>query len=520
MKTPITKALTAKLISTGIIIVSLAGCNSGSGNTNPSNIGAQGATANAATTAAQCLSATQSLPATSTWYVSGSISITNKCTTTQNLSGVSLSLDSKTTAGTPVQLGTFHDWWVNNAAYVLTFVQGKGVTQVGTFGTTTNGATPVIKAGQTLVFTGGFNLSGVAFNSSAAASTLVIGGASPTPTPTPTPPPTPSGKIFATYIELDATAGAQAAISAKAYKNYNMVIFAEFGNSDLGPTIPSGYLDMVKTILQDEKPGTINLLSFGGANINPSSYPSATSLAQAEIAQAQAYNKALAAAGISARINGLDLDLENGFSADFISTAAATIKQAGFKVSIAPQIIAANQIEASINGKKVYNTITPDAPQKQIWYSAGGNNNNFYGAISAGNVDYIQAQIYNQGGFTIYNGSTTVAPTAPTALAAYAKVFTNLKGCNDGVSCIPASNIVLVGIASNSAGAGNSVFNGRTYTAGLNSILTDIATAGSNLQGIMMWSANNDCYTSNWMSSGATYACQTSITLGKALGTN
>ena len=203
MKTPIIKTLTAKLISTGIIIVSLAGCNSGSGNTTASNIGAQGATTNAATIAAQCLSATQSLPATSTWYVSGSISITNKCTTTQNLSGVSLSLDSKTTAGTPVQLGTFHDWWVNNAAYVLTFVQGKGVSQVGTFTTTTVGSTPIINAGQTLVFTGGFNLSGVAFNSSAAASTLVIGGASPTPTPTPTPTPmptpTPATGVIGTY---------------------------------------------------------------------------------------------------------------------------------------------------------------------------------------------------------------------------------------------------------------------------------------------------------------------------------
>lgn len=351
--------------------------------------------------------------------------------------------------------------------------------------------------------------------------------ASPVPTPTtsPVPEPTPSpavagSQILSAYIELDASGGAQAAISGNAYKNYNMILFAEFAKSDVSSSIPSGYYDMVKTVLKNENAGTVNLLSFGGQFTDPVSYRSAGDFAKTVIAQANAYNTKLKSDSISAKIDGIDLDLENEFSSDFISTAAAAIKKAGFKVSIAPQIINNSSASCTVNGVTKWSCISSSNPKGQVWYSSGGSNNQYAAAINSGNIDYIQAQIYNQSGFTISYGNTTVAPNAPTALAAYAKVFANLKGCNDsGVSCIPSTTKVLIGEPVNNQGATTDIFSytGMNYLSALTSMTTDIASAGNLLDGMMLWSANVDYFSGYYTAAGESYAGQTSSTLAKAL---
>ena len=347
----------------------------------------------------------------------------------------------------------------------------------------------------------------------------------PTPTTSPVPEPTPSpavagSQLFSSYIELDAVGGAQAAINGSAYKNYNMILFAEFGANDVSSSIPSGYYDMVKTVLKSENAGTVNLLSFGGQETNPTKYTSAGDFAKTVIAQANAYNTKLKADSISAKIDGIDLDLENNFSSDFINTAATAIKKAGFKVSIAPQIINNSSASCTVNGSTKWNCISSSNPKGQVWYSSGGSDNQYAAAINSGNVDYIQAQIYNQSGFTISYGNTTIAPNAPTELAAYAKIFNNLKGCSDsGVSCIPSTTKVLIGEPVNSAGAGTSIFTytGMNYSSALTSLTTDIASAGNFLDGVMIWSANVDYYSGYYSAAGASYAGQTSSTLAKTL---
>lgn len=349
---------------------------------------------------------------------------------------------------------------------------------------------------------------------------------SPTPTPTtsPTPEPTPSPAVagsqtLSAYIELDAVGGAQAAISAGAYKNYNMILFAEFADTDITSSIPSGYYDMVKNVLKNEKSGTINLLSFGGQFTSPSKYSDASSFASTVIAQANAYNTKLKADSISAKIDGVDLDLENNFSSSFINTAAAAIKKAGFKVSIAPQIVPSSSATCSINGTTKWNCISSTSPKGQVWYSSGGSDNQYGAAITSGNVDYIQAQIYNQAGFTIAYGSDAIAPNAPNSLAAYARIFSKLKGCSDGVSCVPSTTKVMIGEPVNSAGAGTSIFTytGMSYSSALTSITTDIALAGNLLDGVMLWSANVDYYSGYYSAAGESYAGQTSSTLAKTL---
>lgn len=142
--------------------------------------------------AASCLSGTVNFNGTG-WYASGNVTVTNQCSTNLALTGQTVSVTAADNKGNAVSIGTLNDWWVNNAAYTLTFTSGGATTQTGTFATTTSGAAPVINAGQTLNFSGGFNLNNASFNNALAANTLTFSGsATPVPTPTPTPAPTPT----------------------------------------------------------------------------------------------------------------------------------------------------------------------------------------------------------------------------------------------------------------------------------------------------------------------------------------
>ena len=112
----------------------------------------------------------------SNWYAGGNITITNTCTNDQPLAGRPISITAVDSNNNPVSLGVLNDWWVNNAAYTLSFSVGNANSQTGVIATTTPGATAVITAGQTLTFNGGVNLNNAAFNNTLANGSLSIGG--------------------------------------------------------------------------------------------------------------------------------------------------------------------------------------------------------------------------------------------------------------------------------------------------------------------------------------------------------
>lgn len=137
-----------------------------------------------------CLSGTVNFSGTN-WYATGNLTVTNYCSGNIPLADQSVSFTAKDSNGNAVSVGTLNDWWVNNAAYTLSFSSSGAAVQTGTFGSSTAGATPVINAGQTLTFTGGFNLNNATFDNTLAVNSLSLNGAPPTPIPTPTPTPVP-----------------------------------------------------------------------------------------------------------------------------------------------------------------------------------------------------------------------------------------------------------------------------------------------------------------------------------------
>jgi hypothetical protein len=185
--------------------------------------------------AANCLSGTVNFSG-SNWYAGGSINVTNSCASNVSLVGQSVSFTAADSKGNAVTVGTLNDWWVNNAAYTLTFTSSGGTTQSGTFATTTSGATPVINAGQTLSFSGGINLNNAAFNNALAANSLTF-GASITPPPPPKPPtpptpPTPTGSTtgsvgFHLLLGVSGYSAAQDTITLTG-DNYTDLIMSNF----------------------------------------------------------------------------------------------------------------------------------------------------------------------------------------------------------------------------------------------------------------------------------------------------
>ena len=173
----------------------LAGCNGGS---NSSTGGGQNLTGTPIAATAtptlfssnSCITGKVNFSGNSQWYLGGSIDLTNSCASDQNLSGQTISLTSQDSAGKGVAIGTLNNWQINSTAYKLVFSAGNANQQIGTVSSDNNN--PIIKANQTIAFSGGLNLTGATYDSALATSSFAINGASPTPTPTPTPTPSPT----------------------------------------------------------------------------------------------------------------------------------------------------------------------------------------------------------------------------------------------------------------------------------------------------------------------------------------
>lgn len=179
-------------VLSGALLSACNGGNNAAGGQNLTGAPIQANVSQSLFSTSSCLTGKADFSGTSQWYVSGNVSVSNTCSSDQSLSGQTISFTSQDVNGNSVAVGTLNNWWINDTAYQMVFSAGSGNTQVATVNATNNN--PVIKANQTIVFTGGLNLTGAAFDNNTAQNSFAINGASPTPTPTPTPTtsPTPS----------------------------------------------------------------------------------------------------------------------------------------------------------------------------------------------------------------------------------------------------------------------------------------------------------------------------------------
>jgi len=393
-------------------------------------------------------------------------------------------------------------------------------------------------------------------------------------------------KLSSVYFDMTAPgdmSSLPAAIGSNGMKNYNMVNFGAFFATDVNSSgsISQTYLGYMKAIMALESPGTLNFYSVGGGTScsNGDPRPSCNgktfftadgnTFAAAAIQQVKAYNASLSGVG---KIDGIDLELENGHCSSFILDAAKAIKAAGLLVSIAPQVVGGNLSWGTgpngAPGVVSNNTVFPPAvgPQGQVWYSSGGGtatsssgtwpptyqggcrtytyasggapgaptNNEYSPAISAGAVDIIQAQLYNQYGYLLDNAN----PANLGALGTWAGIFSTLKNAScvnapfPNSSCIPVTSSsgqsvkVLLGqpvnfyagsgAEMNCAACSPAITSPSQYSQVLQSLTNDIGNYLSNIDGMMMWQASSDWL--SWAQGGESSPGQTAKAFAKYLG--
>ncbi|MDQ5919947.1 MAG: chitinase [Pseudomonadota bacterium] len=142
------------------------------------------------------LTAKLNVPSNNQWYIGNvTLSITNTGSSDLDLSKTTLGFTSQDIKGKLVNAGKLDNWSVagHNTAYHVAFTSGNGNAQIGQI--TADNGNATIKAGETITFTGGFNLNGSEFDIPTAQNSLVVDGTpepAPTPDPKPTPDPTPT----------------------------------------------------------------------------------------------------------------------------------------------------------------------------------------------------------------------------------------------------------------------------------------------------------------------------------------
>ncbi|MDQ7822272.1 MAG: glycoside hydrolase family 18 protein [Candidatus Eremiobacteraeota bacterium] len=307
--------------------------------------------------------------------------------------------------------------------------------------------------------------------------------------------------IKASYVQLDAT-GSLSSITGEGVKASTIIIFC-FADPT-SSSINTGYLSSMKSIINQEAPGTINLLSIGGQTV---ATISDTSSAVNNISsQISSYNSSLT----NGIISGVDLDLENSIPAATITALAKGFKTKGLLVSVAPQVYTGNG--ANVDSSNPTNLVLTSggAMAAQSTYTP---------AIASGYVDYVFAQTYNSGGWTIdtiQENSAGFFKAAAKALNNCVKSDTSAYTGSTASACIPVGTYVVVGEPSNAGASGtvSNIFasNGSTSYS-QSSILSSLKTSIDELiadpatypyyGGVMMWSLNNDYMPSGW---GDSYA--------------
>ena len=172
--------LTSAILAVGTL--SLVGCNGGtSSSTNAVNTVTANKTSSQLFATSSCLVGNVKFNG-SGWYVSGTIDITNNCSSDIDLKGQTISFTSQTTDGKAATIGDA-SVYANNANYSIKFANASGNTTTGTIDATTSwdgkNNNGVITKGQTLTFSSGANTAnGAAFDNVTANSTLVVSGSS------------------------------------------------------------------------------------------------------------------------------------------------------------------------------------------------------------------------------------------------------------------------------------------------------------------------------------------------------
>ena len=313
--------------------------------------------------------------------------------------------------------------------------------------------------------------------------------------------------IKASYIDMSAS-GAVALIQSGGYKAANVLIFGFADTSS--SSINTSYLTTIQTALNSESTGTVNLLSIGGATGSASDMTDTAKVVSNISAQIESYNSQLS----TAKINGVDLDLEGGFTADQIKALAKGFSDLGYLVSVAPQVYLSSG-----------STVDSSNPSNLVLTSGSPNSNqsNFTPAIAANYVDYVFVQTYNTPNWTIDG----YAESQVGFIKAAAKALNNStkSDCSAYTSsttsvCIPEATNLVIGTVANAGGAFSSanmfgVAPGTSYDQ--SSILTQFKTSIDEMiadttnykyfDGVMMWSLNTDYdptdYSDNYAVKGA-----------------
>lgn len=305
--------------------------------------------------------------------------------------------------------------------------------------------------------------------------------------------------IKAAYIDMSAS-GAVSMIQSSGYKAANVLIFG-FADTSSSST-NSSYLSTIQTAINSESAGTINLLSIGGATGTASSMTDTATVVSNIDAQIKAYNSSLS----NGKIDGVDLDLEGGFTADQITAIAKGFSDKGYLVSAAPQIYLSTGT-----------TVDSSNPSNLVLTSGSpySNQSNYTPAIANGYINYIFVQTYNTPNWTIDG----YAESQVGFFKAVAKALNNStkSDCSAYASsttsvCIPEATNLVVGTVANAGGAYSSanIFGvapgasasscGTSYNQ--SSILTQLKTSIDEMiadttnykyfDGVMMWSLNTD----------------------------
>ncbi|QHC57165.1 glycosyl hydrolase family 18 protein [Rathayibacter sp. VKM Ac-2760] len=327
-----------------------------------------------------------------------------------------------------------------------------------------------------------------------AATGAIIAGSTALPASAQAAPSTPDLRV--SYLQVGAT-GSLAQIDPAGVAASNVIVFA-FADATSSTADPAT-LAAIQKIVDQESKGTVNLLSLGGQTVTRDTVNAATASAVGtRVVQQIADCNAKITGG---RITGVDLDLENGIDAETISALGAAVDGAGLSLAVAPQVYLSSGTE-----------VDPASPTTLTLTSGvhDGVNDQYAPLLKSGTVDYLLAQTYNTGGWTV-GGVEEKDPAFFTAIshALNSSVRTDCSAASG--LCIPARTKVVIGQVSNAGASGtaNNVFGGSGATAyDQAAVLTGLASQWAamkadpehfgHIDGIMQWSLNNDYAPSAW----------------------
>ena len=295
--------------------------------------------------------------------------------------------------------------------------------------------------------------------------------------------------IKAAYVDISAPT-AYDAIPPAGFAGANVIIF---GFADATTSVmPDAQSQRIQKAMGSETSGTVNFLSLGGESAKPDKFNANTvsQIASNIIAQINNFNS-----NNTVKIDGVDLDLEQGIDGDTVASLANLFKQQGLKVAAAPQVY--------LNSG---NNIDSTNPSNMVLTSGGGGTssdlsrqNVYQAALNAGSIGYLFVQGYNAGGFTVDQadeGGVHFFKNAVKALNSVVKAQ-----CSGSILCIPSTTKIVMGTVANKYAGWYTPFSNNATAAEqqtvLNQLKADIDSmvdnsAYSNFAGIMVWSLNMD----------------------------